>query len=572
MRKLPPPLYRISRKTLTIRCIAPGNAMTPPFVQPAAGTAGRADSASDAERTTGPFVINLCSSNTPMALSQPQAAELKRFTFFVSRRLEDRRERFRLHMGYFDSLQEAEEWLSTVRGVYPGAWAGEAPGKRLRERAAAAPAAVSGAPQPTPAAPPNLVRVTQPTPRPALAATKSAPSPSPSPSPPPRVPTLQAASSAKAPAAPPRPAPKDAAAPPARAKPPIAAPPRMPTPPAAAAKSAPHASAAPARSRTAPRTPVKAAAPAQRSNVREVLAALDETGSTRQMPAVQPPAPSPNPNVTPNASLTDTQVLKILENRRVEGQRAPEAEVGISLLRPDDTGTRQALKAAVVANAPVSFAVQLHWSVQPIDLSRVPPLAIFSAYTLYTVEGSREGRRWYGLRLGFFRDAISAKQVAYYVRSEFASVAVIPVSIQERDRASTAEERSVIARKQSSAAVQDKLPDHATEEFKLFDETIPAAQPTAPAPVKQAAPAASPAAPANRAGKSGAGRVRARERRPAPSLEETLEILGADQLEIDPGTGELLNDSGVRHLKVSVQKNSPFARLLDRLAERVNKT
>src|SRR5665213_86687 len=83
------------------------------------------------------FVINLCSSTTPMALTQPQLAQLKRYSFFVSRRLEDGRERFRLHMGYFDSLPQAEELLPVVREIYPGAWAGEAPGKRLRARGAA---------------------------------------------------------------------------------------------------------------------------------------------------------------------------------------------------------------------------------------------------------------------------------------------------------------------------------------------------------------------------------------------------------------------------------------------------
>ena len=84
------------------------------------------------------FVINLCSSTTPMALTQPQLVELKQYKFFVSRRLEDGRERFRLHMGYFDSLLQAEELLPVVREIYPGAWAGEAPGKRLRAKAAAA--------------------------------------------------------------------------------------------------------------------------------------------------------------------------------------------------------------------------------------------------------------------------------------------------------------------------------------------------------------------------------------------------------------------------------------------------
>src|SRR6266404_1384534 len=88
--------------------------------------------------SAGPFVLNLCSSTTPMALAQTDLPELKRFTFFVSRRFEEGRERFRLHMGYFATLAEAEEWLSVVREIYPGAWAGEAPGRKLRERAAAA--------------------------------------------------------------------------------------------------------------------------------------------------------------------------------------------------------------------------------------------------------------------------------------------------------------------------------------------------------------------------------------------------------------------------------------------------
>ena len=160
------------------------------------------------------------------------------------------------------------------------------------------------------------------------------------------------------------------------------------------------------------------------SNVREVLAALGDasaTGETRLMHAPPPPRAA----AREGDSLSDTQVLKMLETRRPEGgapQPADLAHGGIPLLKPDDTGTRRALKEAVVNNAPVSFAVQLQWSVQPAELDKVPPLAIFTAYTLYTVEGSRDGRKWYGLRLGFFSDAISAKQVAHYVRSEFTSV------------------------------------------------------------------------------------------------------------------------------------------------------
>ncbi|MDE2251318.1 MAG: hypothetical protein KGL25_07920, partial [Gammaproteobacteria bacterium] len=89
------------------------------------------------------FVINLCASTTPVGLVQPSHAGLKRFTFFVSRRLEEGRERFRLHMGYFESQEEAEKILDLVRDVYPAAWAGAAPGIKLRARAAASGAAAT---------------------------------------------------------------------------------------------------------------------------------------------------------------------------------------------------------------------------------------------------------------------------------------------------------------------------------------------------------------------------------------------------------------------------------------------
>src|SRR5437762_2209803 len=112
--------------------------------------------------SAAPFVLNLCSSTTPMALAQTDLPELKRFTFFVSRRFEEGRERFRLHMGYFATLAEAEEWLSVVREIYPGAWAGEAPGRKLRERATAAAAAQArhaAGPQPRIAPPPRRAPV-----------------------------------------------------------------------------------------------------------------------------------------------------------------------------------------------------------------------------------------------------------------------------------------------------------------------------------------------------------------------------------------------------------------------------
>jgi hypothetical protein len=315
------------------------------------------------------------------------------------------------------------------------------------------------------------------------------------------------------------------------------------------------------------------------SNVKEVLAALDApqdlTGETRLMPA-----PVAGADTADDSSLTDTQVLRFLETRREEDGTARaqsalqihvDAESGISLLKPDDTGTRRALKEAVTHNEPVAFAVQLQWSVQPVELDKVPPLAIFSAYTLYSVEGSREGRKWYGLRLGFFNDAISAKQVAYYVRSEFTSVAVVPVSPQERERA-TEDNRRL-----AGVGAPRKRRETEDNEFKLIDSDAPAAA-ASPAPAAPQPAAASPApaprqsAPATRSARKGGGQVGARERRTPQTLEETLEILGANELAIDNGSGESLNDTGVRHLRVEVQKNTPFSRLLERLSERVRKS
>lgn len=450
------------------------------------------------------FVINLCSSTTPMALTQPQLAELKRYKFFVSRRLEDGRERFRLHMGYFDSLPQAEELLPVVRDLYPGAWAGEAPGKRLRARDATR-AAVAPAPGPDAsvlAMAPTLV-------------------PQAEPAAPIRTGTVSASAAAPVPPVPPV----------------------APVPPPAA-KAAPR----PGAFKRDANLPFD-----QRSNVREVLKSLDETGLPRA-PAAKPakpakPAMPPGPAARQPGVLPESQVMRLLEEKRSD---------------PLNT-----------TSTPAAFAIQLQWSVQPIDLAQVPPLAIFGAYTLYTVEGSREGRKWFGLRLGFFSDAHSAKTVAQYVRSEFASVAVVPVSLRERDGANAAQDGSKPVAAAPAQATLERLPDQSAE-FKLLDDTaarpkLPADRVAPAAAVKPQAPVATGKAAARagaRAVKGRGNRVQAAEMRSPKTLEETLEILGADQLQIEGAQQKPASDGPVRHLEVKVQRNSALSRLLDRLAER----
>src|SRR6188768_4103092 len=223
-----------------------------------------------------------------------------------------------------------------------------------------------------------------------------------------------------------------------------------------------------------------------------------------------------------------------------------------------------AIKQDVKRNAPVLFAVQLDWSVSSFDMAKVPPLAIFNAYTLYTTEANRDGRTWYGLRLGFFSDAVSAKQVAYYVRSDFKSVSVVPVTTIEKERANDINSarsgihRAVNIQERPAPTPLSMSSSNASGVFKLLDDDLPEmieqdvdgetsprfSKPStsAPAaPAQAAKPAAVPAAPApaatskaSKGRKPGARGARrdAHAQVDEESLDQTLEILGANTLEI----------------------------------------
>jgi hypothetical protein len=219
-------------------------------------------------------------------------------------------------------------------------------------------------------------------------------------------------------------------------------------------------------------------------------------------------------------------------------------------------------------------------------MAKVPPLAIFNAYTLYTTEANREGRTWYGLRLGFFSDAVSAKQVAYYVRSDFKTVSVVPVTTLEKERATDINaERSGIHRaaniKESAAPTPASISASTSGVFKLLDDDMPAhieqdvdgemsprfSKPAATTPPpKAAAPAPGPTTGASKSRKPPSKGIRrdAHAQVDEETLDQTLEILGAHSLEI---TNDSASDTGVRHLRVKVdKKGSKFASLIDRLS------
>lgn len=327
---------------------------------------------------SGHFMLTLCRLAAPVSLRPPQSPRLKPFTFFTSRAPQpDGGERLYLHMGYFETLADAEKWVEAVRGRYPDAFASIAPA---------------------------------------------------------------------------------------------------------------------ALSRTIDCGALSLAEASSESSVRSS--------------AFAPVA---------HESLTDTQVLKVLERRGVGAATDAMERTGdhIALLRPEDTSTRHALKEAVAQGAPVSFAVQLHWSAQPIDLSRVPPLAMFKAYTLYATESRREGRCRYFLRLGFFGDPISAKQVAAQVISHFASAAVVPVAEQE------------ITRVREGGMGGTAIPYLAEQRVEPAPDATDTTGSSAPKGIPYRMP-----------------------RRPE-TLRQTLERLARREMWTDP---DALSDTGVRHLKIEVDE------------------
>jgi hypothetical protein len=266
-------------------------------------------------------VITLLSSTAPVPLQAPKAPELAGLAVFRSRRLEDGRERFRLHVGYFASANEAEQVLPLVRRQFPAAFVSLAPQSNL------------GSLEDTAVARFSILK-------------------------------------------------------------PIEA---MAEPAALSAGTAPAPTAAP--------PPVLSAAEAV-----AVLQASDTAPARVARPeATAPPPPAP--------------------------------------------------AAAPAAKAAQRYAVQLVWSKSAIDLAQIPSLAIFAGYLIYAVETEAGGRRMYGVRLGFYADALSARLVSQYVRSEFKGVTVIPVSEREVSRASGAAIRLSASRlSRGSSSVRPRWP------------------------------------------------------------------------------------------------------------------
>lgn len=102
----------------------------------------------------------------------------------------------------------------------------------------------------------------------------------------------------------------------------------------------------------------------------------------------------------------------------------------------DSTQTIRALTNEELSDAAQEkwFAIQLAASEQPVNLDTMPHLDIFEAYSLYSVATAGSGKIVHSLRLGFFKEAVSAEAVTGYLKTFFASPTVLRISVAEQAR------------------------------------------------------------------------------------------------------------------------------------------
>ena len=153
--------------------------------------------------------------------------------------------------------------------------------------------------------------------------------------------------------------------------------------------------------------------PAKELPKREPVAAMSKLAGAAPVAAVTSPPPVRRP--TPHA--------------QPPGIAAFAAEL-------DSTQTIRALTNDELSDASQEkwFAIQLAISEQPVNLDAMPHLDIFEAYRLYSVASAGSGKIVHSLRLGFFREAVSADAVGGYLKTFFPNPSVLRISAAEQLR------------------------------------------------------------------------------------------------------------------------------------------
>lgn len=438
------------------------------------------------------FVINLCASNAPIAVAGKTIPGLESYRLYQVARNEDGRTRHRLRLGFFASEDDAERALAAVRDSYPTAFTtclssddrkfarGYLPAAAPAAPALKRPVAVEVAPvkaiplPATPAAPIVAATAVSPTaPKEKIAASLDR--------------AVDLDLSWDPPALQPR-APEVKTAPPAASAQTLApgfqTAPVIKSKPAETRPAAPAAAKIVAKAAPAPAKPaaafeltlateavvtkaeaVPANTPAQPFHVGKgieippmSLSLATQTSQVAAKTAATPAAAAAAP-AAPRAAAKTAVAKEPIAKAPVapvnnKPQPAPAAPVSIAaparvtaparpsvdLHRPmpelDSTQTIRALTSAELDDDSQEkcFAIQLAVSEQPVNLDAMPHLDIFEAYRLYSVANAGSGKIVHSLRIGFFREQVSADAVCGYLKTFFASPSVLRISIAEQLR------------------------------------------------------------------------------------------------------------------------------------------
>lgn len=238
--------------------------------------------------------------------------------------------------------------------------------------------------------------------------------------------------------------------------------------PAAAEKKA----AAPAS--TAPAQPFHVGKGVEIPNV--ALSLQQEAPPIVVQPAPAGPAPKAAPAARPAAEKPPTKPVTpppapVAAPPTPVAQAKPTLPARVGALPDlDSTQTIRALTSDELNDGAMEkwFAIQLAVSEQPVNLDAMPHLDIFEAYRLYSVASAGSGKIVHSLRLGFFREAVSAEAVSGYLKTFFPTPSVLRISGAEHERFKDAPTPKV------APAVENKVVDlnHARERARPVIPTV----------------------------------------------------------------------------------------------------
>ncbi len=246
--------------------------------------------------------------------------------------------------------------------------------------------------------------------------------------------------------------------------------------------------------------------------------------------------------------------------RKLTDMTAPAKADGPVLI--DSTQTLRMLTETELGDtdAPAWFSVQVTVSDQPINVEAMPKLDIFKAFRLYSIAQTRQGKIEHALRLGFFREAVSAAAVSGYLKTFFGAPEVLRVSAAEQNRFADPPPPPVLNDSAGKSARVVQL--HPGKPATTKPATTPVLTHT-PAPKAAQPVAKKPAAPPSvKPAKQAAASAVARRSSPAATKRSSSRNRPLNELLAEEAREVALSESGIRRME---SKGSLLSRLVGKL-------